>query len=265
MAARATWPSIGPAAASSRLNTARHRWPFFHSRPMVASCRAQSSSATRAPVPTNSGKKVRIRIGSAPTQPTAILFVPDLGSDRIAIYEIDFEDGKLIPHGHGTCPPGSGPRHFVFHPNGRFAYVINELHISVTAFEYDAKAGTLKAIQTIDSLPEDLRETQSSGAEICIHPGGKLLYVSNRGHDSISAFRIDPETGRLTFIEREPIRGSHPRAFNLDPKGEWLLAAGRDSNTISAFRIDEKSGGLVFSGKIVNSPAPISVEIQPMP
>jgi 6-phosphogluconolactonase len=193
------------------------------------------------------------------------LFVPDLGSDRVVIYEIDFEDGKLIPHGHGICPPGSGPRHLVFHPNGRFAYVINELQITVTAFEYDAKAGTLTAIQTIDSLPEDLRENQCSGAEICIHPGGKLLYVSNRGHDSISAFRVDPETGRLTFVEREAIRGSHPRAFNLDPKGEWLLAAGRDSNTISVFHIDQKNGGLVFSGKTVNSPAPISVEIQPLP
>jgi 6-phosphogluconolactonase len=192
------------------------------------------------------------------------LMVPDLGADRVVIYELDFETGKLVPHGAGTCPPGSGPRHLVFHPNGKFAYVINELQISVTAFEYDKKAGTLKAIQTIESLPEDLRENACSGAEICIQPEGKSLYASTRGHDSVSAFRIDPETGKLTFVEREPIRGGHPRSVNLDPRGEWLLAAGRDSNTIAAFQIDPKTGGLVFGGKVINSPAPICVEFQPL-
>jgi 6-phosphogluconolactonase len=192
------------------------------------------------------------------------LFVPDLGSDQVVIYEMDLKNGTLKPHGHGDCPPGSGPRHFVFHPNGRFAYVVNELAISVTAFGYDPQDGELKAIQTIDSLPTDLREIPSSAAEICIHPKGEFLYASTRGHDSISAFQIDSETGKLTFIEREPIRGSHPRSCNLDPSGQWLLAAGRDSNTISVFRIDQKSGGLVFNGKIVNSPAPICIEFQPM-
>lgn len=200
-------------------------------------------------------------VGADPSN--RFLLVPDLGSDRVVIYEIDFETGKLVPHGSGNCPPGSGPRHLVFHPNGKFAYVVNELQISVTAFEYDKKAGTLKPIQTVESLPEDLRENACSGAEICIHPEGKSLYASTRGHDSVSAFRIDPETGKLTFVERESIRGSHPRSVNLDPKGNWLLAAGRDSNTISAFQIDAKTGGLVY-GKVVNSPAPICVEFQPV-
>lgn len=200
-------------------------------------------------------------VGADPSN--RFLLVPDLGSDRVVIYEIDFETGKLVPHGSGSCPPGSGPRHLVFHPNGKFAYVLNELQIAVTAFEYDKKTGTLKPIQTIESLPEDLRENACSGAEICIHPEGKSLYASTRGHDSVSAFRIDPETGKLTLIEREAIRGSHPRSVNLEPKGNWLLAAGRDSNTISAFQIDPKSGGLVY-GKVVNSPAPICVEFQPV-
>jgi 6-phosphogluconolactonase len=201
-------------------------------------------------------------VGADPSN--RFLLVPDLGSDRIVIYEIDFETGKLVPHGFGSCPPGSGPRHLVFHPNGKFAYVVNELQISVTVFEYDKKAGTLKPIQTVESLPEDLRENACSGAEICVHPEGTSLYASTRGHDSVSVFRIDPETGKLTFAEREAIRGSHPRSVNLDPKGNWLLAAGRDSNTISAFQIDPKTGGLVYSGKIVNSPAPICVEFQPV-
>lgn len=190
------------------------------------------------------------------------LFVPDLGSDRVVIYELDLANGGLKPHGFGSCPPGSGPRHLVFHPNGRFAFVTNELQVSVTAFEYDAQSGTLKAIQTIDSLPEELREVSSTAAEICIHPSGSFLYTSSRGHDSISAFQVDPDTGRLRFIEREAIRGSHPRSFNIDPSGNWLLAAGRDSNTISVFHVDPKSGGLIFNGGIVNSPAPICVEIQ---
>jgi 6-phosphogluconolactonase len=188
------------------------------------------------------------------------LFVPDLGMDQVVIYEMDLGAGKITPHGRGSCPPGSGPRHLVFHPSGRFAYVVNELAESVTAFAFDAKTGTLTAIETVDSLPEELRDRQSTAAEICIHPSGEFLYASTRGHDSVSAFRIDPATGRLTLIEREPIRGAHPRNVNLDPSGKWLLAAGRDSNTIAAFGIDLKTGGLMFSGSVVNSPAPICLE-----
>jgi 6-phosphogluconolactonase len=191
------------------------------------------------------------------------LFVPDLGIDQVVIYEMDLEAGKINPHGHGDVPAGSGPRHMVFHPNGRFAFVLNEMNLSVTVFEFDAKAGTLKPIETVDSLPESLRDRQSTAAEICIHPTGEFLYASSRGHDSVSAFRIDPQTGRLALVEREPIRGAHPRNVNLDQSGKWLLAAGRDSNTISVFGVDPKTGGLVFSGNVVNSPAPICVEFEP--
>ncbi len=166
--------------------------------------------------------------------------------------------------GAGHCSPGSGPRHFVFHPNGRFAYVINELTITVTAFSYDSAAGTLDEIQTIDSLPEKVHKVFSSGSEICIHPSGHFLYAANRGDDSITVFGVNPETGRLTYVEREPIRGSHPRCFNLDPSGKWLLAAGRNSNTISVFRIDAQTGRLVYNEQIVNSPAPICIEMQAM-
>ena len=192
------------------------------------------------------------------------LFVPDLGSDQVMVYEIDRSACTLKAHGAGHCSPGSGPRHFVFHPNGRFAYVINELTITVTAFSYDSAAGTLDEIQTIDSLPEKVHKVFSSGSEICIHPSGHFLYAANRGDDSITVFGVNPETGRLTYVEREPIRGSHPRCFNLDPSGKWLLAAGRDSNTISVFRIDAQTGRLVYNEQIVNSPAPICIEMQAM-
>ncbi len=150
----------------------------------------------------------------------------------------------------------------MFHPNGRFVYVVNELGVTVTAFRYDAKIGALAEIQTIDLLPEKFRKVESTAAEICIHPSGRFVYASTRGDDSITTFQTDPTSGRLTFVEKESIRGSHPRSFNLDPSGKWLLAAGRDSNTIAVFRIDPRTGGLVYNDRIVNSPAPICIEMQ---
>jgi len=174
---------------------------------------------------------------------------------------MDLDAGKLKPHGYGSVPSGSGPRHLVFHPNGRFVYVVNELSANVTVFEYDPTAGTLKAIQTTDGLPNELQEVLCTGAEIYIHPRGKFVYISIRGLDAIGAYRVELKTGRLTLVEREAIRGCHPRSFNIDPSGKYLLAAGRDSNTISVFRIDEKTGGLVYNS-IVNSPSPMCIEIQ---
>ena len=117
-------------------------------------------------------------------------------------------------------------------------------------------------MQTISTLPEKRREVPNSAAEIRIHPNGRFLYAANRGHDSIAAFEIDPDSGHLTFIEREAVRGSHPRNFNIDPSGKWLLAAGRDSNTLSLFRIDPDTGALVYTGTTVNSPAPVCIEFQ---
>ena len=138
--------------------------------------------------------------------------------------------------------------------------------LTVTAFAYDAEAGTLTEVQTIETVPKELREVPSSTAEIYFHPSGKFLYASNRDHDSITAFRADAKTGKLTLIEREPVRGSHPRSFNLDPSGHWLLAAGLISNTIAVFRRStSKPAGLVFRNKIVNSPAPMCIEVQAMP
>jgi len=190
------------------------------------------------------------------------LFVPDLGIDKVIVYTMDLDAGTIAPHGHGNCPAGSGPRHMVFHPNGKFAYVVNELAVSVTAFAYDAQAGTLTEIETIGLLPEADRAEKNSAAEICIRLDGKYLYASTRGHDSTSAFAVDPETGKLTFVGSESVRGKHPRSVELDPSGNWLLAAGRDTNTIAVFRVDAKTGGLEYSDKSVNSPAPICIVMQ---
>jgi 6-phosphogluconolactonase len=190
------------------------------------------------------------------------LFVPDLGADRVVIYEMNLGDGTLKPHGYGEVPAGNGPRHLVFHPNGKFAYVANELGNTVTAFRYDAEAGKLEEIQTTEALPKELQKNLCTFAEIYIHPGGEFLYVSIRGLDAMAAYRVDPQSGRLRFIEREAARGAHPRTFNISPSGKWLLVGGRDSNTVSGFRIDEKTGGLVYDDKIVNVPTPMCIEVQ---
>lgn len=195
------------------------------------------------------------------TDPTnQYLLVPDLGADQIVIYKTDLAAGHIAPHGAGRSPAGAGPRHMKFHPNGQFAYVVNELDLSVTAYKYDASAGTLTEFQTITTLPPEMREGSDTCAEIRMHPSGKFLYASNRGHDSIAAFRIDPQSGKLAFVEHESIRGCHPRNFNIDPSGKWLIVAGRDSNTLSVFRIDAEAGGLVYANSIVNSPSPICIE-----
>ena len=186
-------------------------------------------------------------------------FIPDLGLDQVVIYKVDAANATLTPHGKADGPPGGGPRHMKFHPTGKFAYVLNELTLSVTAFEYDAEAGTMTSIHTIDALPENVEEVFLSASEIRMHPSGKFVYSANRGHDSITAFAIDQTTGRLTFIENEPVRGSWPRNFNLDPSGQWLLAAGRDSNTVAVFKVNQETGGIVYQRHTIAVPSSICV------
>jgi 6-phosphogluconolactonase len=198
-------------------------------------------------------------VGTSPDNRFA--FVPDLGMDKIVIYGLDTERARLEPHGFGQAPAGGGPRHMKFHPSGKFVFVLNELQLSVTVFRYDTQAGTMTALQTVPTLSEEVKakETFVSASEIHVHPGGKFVYAANRGHDTITAFRIDPDSGRLSEIENEPVRGSWPRNFNLDPTGRWLLAAGRDSNNIAVFEIDPQTGELTYTRHMVLVPTPICV------
>ena len=197
-------------------------------------------------------------VGTSPDN--RFLMVPDLGQDRVVVYELNAENARLKLHSKLVVPPGSGPRHMKFHDNGKYLYVLNELSLTVSVFEYDATSGVAKNIQLIETLPRDLKDKHlNSAAEIRIHPNGKFVYTSNRGHDSITVFSVDPNTGKLAFVEREHIRGSIPRNFNIEPSGKWLIAAGQNSNTLALFEIDPTSGELVFSRKIVNVPAPICV------
>lgn len=188
-------------------------------------------------------------------------FVPDLGTDQVVIYRTDLAAAQLTMHGFASVPPGGGPRHMKFHPNGKWIYVLNELDLSVTTFDYDAAAGKMQAKQTIETVPKDLlqKEQFSSCSEICVHRTGKFVYAANRGHDTITAFRVANDTGTLSLIERESMRGATPRNFALTPEGEWLLAAGQDSNTLASFAIDEQTGELTYNRSIVNVPTPICI------
>lgn len=192
--------------------------------------------------------------------------VADLGLDEVLIYAFDPAQGRLTPHSppFAKVAPRSGPRHFAFSPDGRYGYVINEISRTVTAFAYDADNGVLKEIQTISTVPADAPPGGST-AEVQVHPSGKFLYGSNRGHDSIAIFAIDPTTGKLTTVGFEPTRGKTPRNFAIDPTGTILLAENQDSNTIVVFRIDPRDGTLKATGQAARVPRPVCIKMIPRP
>jgi 6-phosphogluconolactonase len=187
-------------------------------------------------------------------------FVADLGLDRVLVYRFDAEKGVLTPNDPpaGVVAPGAGPRHFVFHPNGRFAYVINEMASTVTAFAYDAARGALTEVQTVPTLPPDFGD-ENSTAEIAVHPTGRFLYGSNRGHDSLAVFAVDAATGRLTALGRVSTGGREPRHFALHRAGRWLLAANQNSDSLVVFRLDEAAGLPEPIGVSVSVPCPVCV------
>jgi 6-phosphogluconolactonase len=193
-------------------------------------------------------------------------YVPDLGLDQVLIYGFDARKGTLTAGepAAASVAPGSGPRHFAFHPKGRFAYVINELVCTVTAFACDPKRGTLTEVQTISTLPagESVQRGYST-AELYAHPSGKFLYGSNRGHDTIVSYAIDPKTGKLTLIEHTSTLGKIPRSFGIDPSGKWLLAGNQNSDTVVVFSIDAKTGRLTATGQTVEVGAPVSFAFVP--
>jgi len=197
--------------------------------------------------------------GFSPDQRFA--FVPDLGLDRVMIYAVNAGNQSIRSHGHAEVPAGGGPRHMKFHPNGRWVYVLNELDLSVTTYSYDAEHGSMESVQTIPSVPKEqlAKEQFKSASEIRVHPSGRFVYSANRGHDTITAYRVDPENGGLQVIEREHVRGATPRNFNIDPSGRWLLAAGQDSHTLASFAIDSETGELTYNQSVIHAPSAICV------
>lgn len=192
---------------------------------------------------------------------TRFAYACDLGTDKIMIFRFDARRGKLIPN---TTPsvqvkPGAGPRHLTFHPGGKYAYVINELHATVTAFAHDQVRGNLKGVQTVPTLPKDFTGVDT-GADIHVSPNGRFLYCSNRGHDSIAAFKIDPRNGTLTFIAHESTGGKTPRNFAIDPTGTFLLVANQNSDNVITFRRDRKTGRLSATGHVAEVPSPVCLK-----
>jgi 6-phosphogluconolactonase len=158
---------------------------------------------------------------------------------------------------------GAGPRHFAIHPNHRWAYSINEILSTITAFRYDNTRGTLSEIQTITTLPADFHG-ENTTAEIMIHPNGKFVYGSNRGNDSIAVYSVDRNSGKLTLVEHVPTQGKSPRNFAIDPTGNYLLAANQLSGNIVQFRVNPATGKLTPTGATLNIPAPVCVIFVPM-
>ena len=176
------------------------------------------------------------------------VFVADLGLDKIVIYRFDENYASLMPNQplFAEVPKGSGPRNFSFHPNKKFAYVINELSSTVSMFHYMGK-GQLKIKQTLSTLPDNWKKANQC-ADIHIHPSGKFLYASNRGNNSIVVYDINPNNRVLTLIGHESTRGNWPRNFALSPDSKFLLVANERSNDIQSFKINSKNGELNYTG-----------------
>jgi 6-phosphogluconolactonase len=189
-------------------------------------------------------------------------YIPDLGLDKLMIYRFDADRGELKPHDQPWLETrsGAGPRHFVFHPNNRYAYLINELDSTILSLGYERETGAVEEIQTVPTLPEDFRGN-SSCADIMVEPTGRFLYASNRGHDSIAIYRIDGGSGKLTPVGHESTGGRTPRNFTIDPSATFLFAANQDTDNVVHFRIDGKTGGLTPTGQVTPAPTPVCLKI----
>ena len=187
----------------------------------------------------------------------------DLGLDKVLVYKLDPATSKLVANDPPatSVKPGSGPRHFAFHPSGKSAYVINEILCTATAFAYDAERGRLTERQTISTLPDGVAvKPEYSTAEIQVHPSGKFVYGSNRGHDSIAVFAVDEGQGTLRYVENQSTQGKTPRGFGIDPTGRYLLAGNQDSHTVVIFRIDPRTGRLTATGQKLEVGSPVCVK-----
>jgi 6-phosphogluconolactonase len=193
-------------------------------------------------------------------------FACDLGCDKVFIYKVDLDKGAITPNepAFATVAPGSGPRHFAFHPNGKFAYVNNEMALTVSAFSYDADKGALTLMDTLSTVPPGTNTKGVSTAETQVHPNGKFVYVSNRGHNTIACYSVDEATGKLSYIENAPSIVKIPRNFGIDPTGQWMITAGQDSSNIAVLAIDQTTGKLTPTGQVLEVGSPVCVKFLPL-
>ena len=214
------------------------------------------------PVGTVPERQNRSHVHCAIVDPSnSYAIVNDLGLDKIFVFKIDFDSGKLIPHDPAfvKVQAGGGPRHSVFHPNGRYLYACLELSSSVAVLEFADESGKLEVIQTVSALPDDFDGFNIS-SDIHVVPSGKYLYMGNRGHDSLAIFEIDEDTGQLTFVGHRPSKGQSPRNFAIDPTGDYVLVANQDSDNIVVFRIDHDTGKLIDTGMMVECGTPVCLK-----
>lgn len=192
------------------------------------------------------------------TPDNRFLIATDLGIDQVLVYRFDATSGSLTPNQPPSvaASPGAGPRHTAFHPDGRRAFVINELNSTITSLAWDGRTGTFTAGGSVPTRPAGV--TTGDTAEIHVHPNGTFVYGSNRGDDSIAVFRIGDDAA-LTLVEHESTRGKTPRNFEIDPTGRWLIAANQDSHSLAVFSIDQNTGALAPVGPLVEARAPVSV------
>lgn len=188
-------------------------------------------------------------------------YCADLGTDKVVIYAFDSEQGKLSPAPQAwvRVHPGAGPRHFDFHPNGRYAYSINELDSTMTVFAYEMSTGRLTELQSVPTLPAGF-DGRSHCADIHVHPSGNFVYGSNRGHDSIAIFAIDQSSGLVNTVGHEATQGKIPRNFVIDPTGTFLLAANQNTDSVVVFRIDQQRGHLTPTGQMLDVPTPVCLK-----
>jgi len=190
----------------------------------------------------------------------------DLGLDKVLLYDLDPARARLTPSNPASVsvPPGAGPRHLVFHPRGRHVYVVNEMGCSVSVFTYSARSGAMERLETVPTLPPDAA-VENTCAEIQVHPSGKFVYASNRGHDSLAIFKVERRGARLNPIGWQPAGGKVPRHFAISPDGRWLLAENQASDNVVVFRIELRTGDLKPTGHTVTVSKPVCVEFVPAP
>lgn len=191
-------------------------------------------------------------------------YVADLGTDRVMIYRFDSERGLLVPSAADSAiiQAGGGPRHFALHPSGKFAYTNCELTCEAVAMSVNSVTGALSPFQIISTLPPDF-DGRKSTAECLVHPTGRFLYVSNRGHDSIAVYDINPETGALSLVEIEKTTGEEPRNFVIHPSGKWLIAENQNSNDVVVFSINQQTGGLSPTAAKIAVARPVCIRMLP--
>ncbi len=193
--------------------------------------------------------------------------VADLGTDRVVVYRFDAAQGRLEPAAPPALvlPPGSGPRHLAFHHSGQWVFVLNELSSQLAVAGYDARSGRLDLRQLVSTLPTGFHG-ENTTAEVGVHPNGRWVYASNRGHDSVAVFAFTAVPGpRLEPVQHQPTGGRTPRHFALDPAGRWLWAANQASDSVVIFRLDSDTGRLTSRGEVLQVPSPVCVRFWEAP